>query len=452
MNTPIGRQAERSNDRLEAELSAWLRSLEPVGTPVALRVRTFADLRAEVERPRPRFGRLVPALSATAMFGVIVIVLGLLAALAIGLAAPPSAGGLSSIVPPGALTPPQAQGGQPFDDDPAGLAVPVLAACLGGLAVLARPVRAAATWLAFGKTPVPPAPPLPFRRPWRTIPRLTWVVLGLTMLTLWTVASYGPLGGAPTLPTADPLELGVTISYWAEFPLTFLALAVAWRYPRRDRSGRLLLLGATLALGAELYGIVNYSLLSGSVISTPEILQVLEFLGPLSLACMVAGVAGRSGAVRRPPAWLAALSVGVAFGLTMYMTFEGIFDVSLVPWVTYFALGGIQTSLVAVAWLAMVWVSLIALRRHRSWPWALVLIAGLSCLCAMSLHGMLVAIVWTAPPFREQAFWIDVEHIGFLARETISGLACVAFLAALLSGLRPALEPARPSNQPAEEA
>jgi hypothetical protein len=451
MNISLGRRAEGSNERMEAELSAWLRSLEPAGVPIALRIRTFADLRAEAETPRPRFARLVPALSATAQLGLLVGGLGLLAFLAAGNAASWAAGGPSSIVDRPGTTPTPGQAA-PFAYDPAGLGSLVLAACLAGLAVLAPPVRTAATWLALGRTPTPPAQPLPFRRHWRTIPKLTWVLVGLTILALWTVVLYGPLGGAPVLPTADPLELGVSISYWAEFPLTFLALAVAWRYPRHDRSGRLLLLGATLALAVELFGMMEFSLLPGSAMSTPEILQVLQFLGAVSLTCMVAGVAGRSGAVSRPPAWLAALSVGVAFGLTMYMTFEGIFDVPLVPWVTYFALSGIHTSLVGVAWLAMAWVSLGALLRHRSRPWALVLIAAAFTLGAMSLHGILVAIARTPPAFGDEALWIEVERLGYLARETLSGLATVAFLAALLAGLQPAPAPARRSNEPAQEA
>jgi len=81
MNTLFGRRVSalsERRDRMESELTRWLVGLEPVGTPVALRIRTFSDLRAEAARPRRRLPWLRPALSSMAALGSVVAGAGLL--------------------------------------------------------------------------------------------------------------------------------------------------------------------------------------------------------------------------------------------------------------------------------------------------------------------------------------------------------------------------------------
>ena len=68
-------QADSSGgtDRMETELIGWLTGLEPTGAPIALRLRTFADLREEAARPRPRLPWLMPAVSSIGSLGAVVI-------------------------------------------------------------------------------------------------------------------------------------------------------------------------------------------------------------------------------------------------------------------------------------------------------------------------------------------------------------------------------------------
>ncbi|HEX7490436.1 MAG TPA: hypothetical protein VF337_01890, partial [Candidatus Limnocylindrales bacterium] len=91
----------RSNDRMEAELTGWLRGLEPGGTPVALRVRTFADLRDEAERPRPRFVWLRPTVSAVVSLGAVALVAGAIMVLSVVLGGGHGVGGPGSVGPTG---------------------------------------------------------------------------------------------------------------------------------------------------------------------------------------------------------------------------------------------------------------------------------------------------------------------------------------------------------------
>ena len=176
MNLPIGRKAELS-DRMATELAAWLHGFEPAGTPIAFRLRTFADLQAETERPRRRLSRLMPALSPVASLAAVVLGIGLIAALAIAGASLGSAiGSPAQPYPGGQVTLPEGDG----DTTGGAVALLVLAviSCLAGGGRPARRVRAVASRMAFGRGATEPAALLPLRRPWRSIPRLTWLVAG----------------------------------------------------------------------------------------------------------------------------------------------------------------------------------------------------------------------------------------------------------------------------------
>jgi hypothetical protein len=129
-------------DRMEAELTKWLGGLEPTGTPISLRFRTFADLRAEAALPRPRIPWLRSALSTMASLGSVVAGAGLLVLFAvIGATAQPGSAagaygpGLSG-VGPGSASP--FGGDYNYGPGPVAILMLLAASTLAGCIVLIR--------------------------------------------------------------------------------------------------------------------------------------------------------------------------------------------------------------------------------------------------------------------------------------------------------------------------
>jgi hypothetical protein len=448
MNLKIGRGAYEPNDRMEAELAAWLCRFEPAGTPIALRLRTFADLAEEAERPRRRLPWLMPALSSAASLAAVVLGLGLIAALAIASASASLGHGVGSTVQPypgGQLQPPEVDGMVAITRDPVALLVLIVVSGLAGGSVLLRRVRAIASLLAFGGGGAAPAAPLPLRRPWRSIPRLTWLLAALTVIVVLLTIRLA-VQQSSRLSSADPWELVTFLSLFSQIVAAPLALVVAWRYPRRDRSSRLLLLFALASLATLLYFQATSSL-GATWLWWPGLLLFM-ILGAVGMILLAAGLAGRCGAVRRPPLWLAALAVGGTLFLVMYSWMDAFFSFRYLPPLELAAVAA-EEWVAAAGWLAIMWVGLNACRRGGSWAWGLVLVTGALQASTYSIRLFQIGtdlLGLTIGPDQWDALW----NLGSLWMVLGTILSTAALLAALLIGLRPVPpddpEPAEPAE------
>jgi hypothetical protein len=408
---------------MEAELSAWLRRLEPAGTPIALRLRTFADLHAEAERPRRRLYWPVPGLSSVA--GLVAIVLGIGLITMFALATTRLSGTPGSEPTPTEELPASPQ-------DLGALAVLIVVSCLAGIAVLHRRVRAAASWLAFGSGRTAAAAPLPLNQPWRSIPRLT---LALGVLTVATIALI--VWQYFTFPFWTPpgAEIAVAILLPSAIVAAPSALVVAWRYPRQDRSVRLLLLWALIELAIQLFFLAAVFIDAlWSVWGLMELLPVSSMVAMVSLA---AGLAGRSGSLCRPPLRFAALTVGGAFALSLYVPFQWLFTSAswADPNTWLLLLPGAESWIVLCAWASVVWVAGGAFRQdHVSWTWAAVLVAAV-----LQISWRLAGYLFDFEDFH--AFfpgqWTPLMTLLYTWQVLATALAGTAMLVALLGGLRP---------------
>jgi hypothetical protein len=365
--------------QMQALLTKWLRGLEPTGTPFALRVRTFADLRDEAARPSPRFARLRPILSTASSVASAGAAAGVVALVAILGATLDRSGGVV-----GAM-------GTPLDGetvilpasdyywmpDPLAVLALLVASAVAGAIVFVPWLRNLAGRLAFGRNATEPAPPLPLKRRWRAISPLVWVLAVAWVLFAVQAAStvvslqqiearlQGEMGGGD--PSFAPLILYSALSpvVW-----TTLAIAVPLRYPLRDRSAGLLLLGA-LAPFAGL-ALVLVAVVSGHLV--PEVWYADAFLSAASIVAIAFGLARRSGSVRRPPLWLAAVAIGAVFVLTETVPFLYL----LIPVLSWEEITGTVYACAShLSWLAILWVGFAASRRNtHPRAWRFVLAAG----------------------------------------------------------------------------
>jgi hypothetical protein len=152
----------------------------------------------------------------------------------------------------------------------------------------------------------------------------------------------------------------------------FIPVAVAWRYPLRDRAARLLLLGALATIADMLLNVVLYFV--SDYLWTEWLMTLWRFVWIFAAAALAAGIAGRAGAVRRPPLRLAVVAVGVVF---MYATIMyGYGDLQPQRFLQSLA-DYLSTWIVQASWVAIAWVGIAVWRRGRgSWGWKLVLAAG----------------------------------------------------------------------------
>lgn len=413
MNLHFGRGTDTPYARMEAELPRWLRTFEPAATPIALRVRVSADLRAEAQRRARPLPWLVPALSSMSSLAA-VVGMGLILLLAFA-----SASQIHSVGGPGAALPPDlgTQTGSsglslwPFYADPVMVLLVLALAVLIAASVCFRPLRAAIGRVVLGKGAGAPAALLPFRRPVRSIPRLTWALGALAMATaVWyeLVFSGTALPGIPVV----------------GFSSLAVAFAVALRYPRHDRSSELMLLGSlAIELDAVLFGAVV------SLQPSFGLLVLVSLLSNLAFAVLAAGLATRSGLAFRPPLVLAVMAIGGAF--LVEVTGSDLIYTKLVVSPDDLALAvanALAGLLIIVAWLAILWVALTAsLQRHSTWAWRLVVVACVGKAIELAISSLI----------NTTAFSGEDPLLPWRLIQAAQAVEWTFLLAALLVGLRP---------------
>ena len=318
----FGRGAEVPNTRMETELAAWLRGLEPADTPPALRVRTFADLRTEADRPRRPFRLLVPASSAVASLGGVVFGAGCVLVLAVaGTALDQSAGGQGHMALGnlGGQSGLPAIGAERFASamDPVvfvlllgAFLLLLVVSGLVGSALLDRRVWGVVVRMTPGKDEPLPLAPLPLRQSWRTIPRWTW---GLGTLAVFLAAwSVGWILTRPMGYSVPGYAVGTYGTISGSFLIVAFAclfVASAWRYPRPDRSGRRLIIGA---LGFAFGGLIFLTAVTFNLFPSSGFSDVASIVW---IVAMAAVLANRSGSLRRPPLQAATVLIGATFFL-----------------------------------------------------------------------------------------------------------------------------------------
>jgi hypothetical protein len=433
----------RSGDRMEAELSGWLRGLEPSGTPVALRVRTFADLRDEAERPLPRFVWLRPTLSAVASLGAVALAAGAIMVLSVILG---SAGhgvggpGQGAPVDPGVPVYPSDDGGQigPWytapTQNPVALLFYLLAICIaGGAALLPRVQRTVGRLVSAGDGTVPLAPLL-VPRSVSSVPRLVWlmgaaaIAIGALVLLNYRLNYTQPPGYT---------TLDFVMDIYPQLGGLLFAFVIALRYPMADRASRFLLLGALASMLVGVLFVVEVLVFRWTMIAWPWTLSLAFMFDALNLvgAATAIGVAGRAGSLRKPPLWLAAAALGAAFAICNASLFLNWFQYdnfsldlgTLVPSVT----NNLSLWIASVATAGTLWVG-ICMWRHNggSWAWKLILVSGLFGVASSLTFGLV---------FLSQTGIIDPAFFTSLAEwlNVLGSIGMTALLLALAIGLRP---------------
>ena len=456
MNLQDGRKAGGSGGLMETELSNWRRGLEPGGTPISLRFQAFADLREEAARPRPRFARPMAALSSAASLGTVVAGAGLMLLALVFVAGlghtTGVAGGVASV--PGAgqpANPPMDDFGGPGMSPLFMIGLP-LATLIAAAGVLWPRLRLALSRLAFGRNPTTPAAPLPLPRNLRSISRLAWVLGAVAVAFALWFEFWIDHGAEP-----GPYRFNDLI---APIMLVPLWASVAVRYPMTDRSVRLILASTIMSITIDLL-MVSITLLNQAALY-PYWLDLIAVLNAACVVLLAAGVAGRSGGVRRPGLAIAAVAVGASFAMSATFFFWFGLDWRDPSNLSY-AISQIgEAWFIKVAWLAMAWVGWNAARRPGAhWGWWLICAAAVLTLLAglpgylLQVYSNLAAIpidlsfvdtpVWaqaSAPvtaQTSDQARLLSWASWGATWWSVVLGLLAMASrTAALLSGLRPA--------------
>jgi hypothetical protein len=452
---------------MEIELTNWLRGLEPGGTPISLRFQAFADLREEAARPRPRFARPMAALSSAASLGTVVAGAGLMLlalVLVAGLGHTTGvAGGVASVPGVGQpATPPMDANGQPGMNPLFIIGLP-LATLIAAASVLWPALRRSLARLAFGTSPTTPAAPLPLPRNLRSISRLAWV-LGAVAVAVALWAESGTVFSAQAAAYAEPAAYRLS-NLIAPILLVPCWVAVAVRYPMTDRSARLILASTIISITIDVL-LVSITLVNPAALY-PYWLELITALNAAGVVLLAAGVAGRSGGVRRPRLALAAVAVGASFVMAATFFFWFGFDWRDPSTVSYAIVQVAEAWFINIAWLAMAWVGWTSARRPGAhWGWWLVCAAGVLPLLAelpqyllqvysylaatpidLSFVDTPVAAQATAPvaaQASDQARLLSWASWGATWWSVVLGLLAMASrAAALLSGLRPAPDPAR---------
>jgi hypothetical protein len=426
---------------MEAELTAWLHGFEPGGTPVALRIRTFADLRDEAERPRPRFVWLRPTVSAAASLGAVALVAGAIMVLSVilggsghgvGGPGPVGPGGQGvSVVPGDEVGQAVTWYGGPTQN-PVALLLYFLAICLAGATVLVPRVRWAAGRVMGLVGEAAPSALLPYGRSVRKVSPLAWL-MGAAAIVLGALILLNRHLNFVEPPGYSTLDFAIDMSpQLLGLPLAFV---IALRYSMSDRSSRFLLIGAVTSL-------VGYLVFTLMVFGTQWLTGPWSVgLGYLSDILNVAGVAtviglaGRAGLVRKPPLWLAALALGAAFAFTNALLFLNWFDYNFVPQtpdtIVSSLAGTFAMWISATAGAGILWIGIATWRRNGgSWAWRLILLSGICTLISWLTFGMsFVAQAGIIDPglYTSLTQWLNVP----------GSIGTTALLLALAIGLRP---------------
>ena len=384
MNLPFGRGTERPDVRLEAGLSDWLRTLEPAGTPIALRLRVSADLRNAAAGRRRPLPWLLPALSSLVSTAATLAGIGLIVALALA-----GANASSSVGGPGTVSPPAASGLPGLASETGlgglgqvGLLVLVILSVAAGAPLMLRSVRRAAGRVLFGDGEVPPSELRPLRRPLSEISPVTWA-LGVVAVAaaVWLYGVERPDGTLNTL------------IYYGNAIVLPLAFVVTLRYQRRDRSGMLLLLGSlSLSLALPLSLAIN-TVSSDPLAAWPISVALISLRGG-GLVVMGAGMLARSGPFGRPRPILAALAVGATTFMVLLRLLQSNPGLgSPWPWVVIEVVGSFWGALSVVVWLGLLWIGLATVwQRPRNWGWWLVAASG--ALVALTVAGLEAKYFW----------------------------------------------------------
>jgi hypothetical protein len=364
--TSINRGGGRASGRLEQELTSWLAGFELVAAPIALRIRTSADLRDVAERRRRRFAWIKPALS---LSGSVLAIGGTAFAFmaVVMLANSIDRSGFGGV---GASPTPE----QPPLDGSFALLSTIVAVTgvFAGLSLYLGLLRRAFARLTFGESTATPGALLPLRRPRRAFGRRDAALAALTLATA-VLAVLQCLDYLRTGMVADEV-VGLLI---LELGMAAFALVIVWRYPLGDRPTRLLLAGAILALAYLWSNYAVYWIPGPWSFVNPQILPLLTlFLLPMAAqVTLVAGLAARLNLRAGPPLALAAVLVALGFMETRYVTAADSTVPLLLTQLTWIV-QGLNQWLVTLAWLAAAWLGYAGFRRTRTRGWLVVLAAG----------------------------------------------------------------------------
>ena len=405
MNERFGR-LDAPEARLEAELSGWLRSLEPAPMPIGARLRISADLRVEAARPRRTLSRVPQFVSAAASLLVVLAWAGLF----LFVVTSTSTGSYSVGAPTGPnpiVAPDSGPISSPWLIDPLGLVVILVLSVLAGVSLSMGPIRAGIRRVAVGRHAVV-AHVVPLPRRLRKVPRLALLLAIL------------PVSYMVTQPYVHPPML----SYYSisMFLPAALAAVVALRYPVSDRSSRWLLIGAVaLAL------------------ATPQFLETNWTLTAFGWLALAIGLAARAGVAPRPR-WFA---VAVAVGAVLYVQVDSAIGRSMayspafeyLPRLLYQA---VMQSLDMFAWMAIFWTAFTCLRRGGGQAWILVL-AGTAGLFGLQLYHVLdYPILGLTDWLMTSVAWLRSDDLALTnVLAAVGSLSYGALLLALLIGLVP---------------
>jgi hypothetical protein len=442
-------------DRMESELGKWLGSLDPAGAPVALRLRTFADLREEAARPRHRFGGVIQSLSSVGSLGAVVIGASLIMLVALVGATVDHvntvAGAVGPLTGDSAVPPtPGDFAGSGYGPDLVALSILFAATALAAWGVLQTRVRRFVTRLTYGKDEAPAGEPLPFKRQLRHIPRVALATGAIGALfvawEIWMVLAYHST--APIQPN------WIVFFQWVGL-IAFIPYCsiVALRYRLGDRSSRLLLTATTVTaltnvlLAALLT--VNMTGIYGAWLS--DLTELNSGFLAVSTVALAAGLASRHGGIPRPPIWIASAVAGGFFLLVA----GGYFIVGSWPntadaWITD-TTGIVSSWLGTLGWAAITWIGVCAWRRQNSWGWRLLLFVGVLALLDRVpgyLLGIYSSISIASPAEASGSLLETVRMQYFWWKSTGMVLEMFGVLVVLVSGLRIA----RPDNTSSDAA
>jgi hypothetical protein len=437
----LERHGTHAAGRLELDLAAWLAEFEPAATPIALRLRTYADLRDLATQRQPRLAWLKPALSLAGSVAAIGGTAFALMALVV-LSAAVDRSGFSGI------------GSQPEPTEPAPAGsyalISLIVAAVGvlaGASLYLGYLRRSFVRVVFGASKATPAALLPLRRPWRSI---GLPGLALALLTVATaIAAW--LAFLEDLPIVG-LDL---VSPWlvAELAMAPLVLVIVWRYPLEDRSTRLLLAGAVVFLVHLWAGFAwRWIRFFPPLLDYDAVVLLILYLLPMTAAVvLVAGLAARLDLRVGPRTAVAAFFVALGFMQTRFGPVPAGGETQPLLSQLLWVVEGLNYWLIFLAWLAAAWIGFAGLRRTRSRAWLIVLAAGV--IGASGYAGVYVTstgVFFDLGPYTEA--WLHVYALSSTWYSLATALAQVGLLVALAVGLRPVVARPAPADAPAGTA
>jgi hypothetical protein len=215
-----------------------------------------------------------------------------------------------------------------------------------------------------------------------------------------------------------------------------LISAFAWRYPRQERSGRRLIIGA---FGFAFGGLIFLTGVTFNLFPSSGFSDVASIVWIVATAAVLAN---RSGSLRRPPLQAATVLIGATFFLpvcSLSLQFANLANRSIampLGLLPDFVFQSLSAWIVLVGLLAVLWIGLSTSRHGGSWTWRLVAAYGaLMLLSRLPYYPLLYANVLSGGTWGADGTSLLV--LGWWVSLTTT-LASIALLLALLGGLRPA--------------